>query len=235
MVSKGMRRYKQRTEKQAAFVGQWQPEDGQLDLAKLFGDRHNAPLRLEIGFGHGRFLSQLAEIHPDENFIGVEQNDLRVTKTAHKSAGLELDNIRLFTGEAHTFVRDALPEQSLDRAYVLFSDPWPKPKHRRRRLMNRAFILDMAWAIKPGGQLIIATDTHNYGLGVLSHASTLPGLFRNEYQPQGYRINILTRFPTVFEEHKKSEGCTIVYLKLTRSENAAPRRRSTPEYGPVKA
>ena len=94
--------------------------------------------------------------------------------------------------------------------------------------MNRSFLLDLAWAIKPGGKLEIATDTHNYGLGVLSHLSTLPGLFLNDYQPQGYRINIPTRFPTVFENHKKAEGCTICYLKLTRTEQPAPIASSRP-------
>ncbi|MFW5846038.1 MAG: hypothetical protein ACOCXJ_07415, partial [Planctomycetota bacterium] len=109
-----MRRYRQRSAEEARLVGAAEP-DARIDPVTLFGRR--APLRLEIGFGHGRFLSQLAAAHPAEDFLGVEAKDLRVTKTAHKSLQLQAHNIRLFTGEAHAFVREALPSGCLHRCY----------------------------------------------------------------------------------------------------------------------
>jgi tRNA (guanine-N7-)-methyltransferase len=223
MVSTGMKRYRVRTEAQASLVG---PRgDGLLDPSPLFG--RNAPLRLEIGFGHGEFISAMAQAHPDEDFIGVEYDPLRVTKTAHKCLKLGAHNVRLFNGEAHAFVRHRLPPASLRRAYVLFPDPWPKPAHRRRRLMNRAFLLDLAWAMAPGGRLMIASDTHNYALQALSNTTTTPGLWRSLY-PSGYRIDIPTRFPTVFERHKKEEGCTICYVSLERTPTPPPERAPWP-------
>ena len=69
----------------------------------------------------------------------------------------------------------------------------------------------------------IATDCHEYALMVLSHTSTLPGVFENCY-PAGYRFNIPTRFPTIFEQHKKSEGHDIAYLKLKRQAETLPPR-----------
>lgn len=223
MVSPGMKRYRVRTEAQASLVGS--RGDELFDPAVLFG--RQAPLRLEIGFGHGEFISAMAAAHPDENFIGVEYDQLRVTKTAHKCLKTGATNVRLFSGEAHRFVRYRLPPNSLQRAYILFPDPWPKAGQRRRRLANRAFLLDLAHAMAPGSQLMFASDTHNYALQVLSNITTLPGLWRSLY-PSGYRIDIPTRFPTVFERHKKEEGCTICYVSLERTGQAAPERAPWP-------
>lgn len=224
MVSPGMRRYRHRTEVQARLVGE--QSDAPLDLAALFGRR--APLRLDIGFGHGEFISQMAAAHPDEDFLGIERDDLRVTKTAHKSVKLDAANVRLFHGEAHRFVRFRLPPAALSRAYILFPDPWPKAGHRRRRLMQRSFLLDLTWAMRPGGRLVIASDTHEYAFQALSNLTTIPGAWRNRYAPNGYRIDIPTRFPTVFERHKKAEGCTICHLLLERTTQAPPPRVAWP-------
>jgi len=220
MVSSGMRKFRVRSERQATLVGD--DTGATLDLPTLFGRR--APVRLEIGIGHGEYLSQMAAVHPDEDFIGVEQNELRVNKTAHKSLQQQAGNVRLFTDEAHRFLHVRLPPASVQRLYILFPDPWPKAGHRRRRLMNRAFFLDAAWAVAPGGRLVIASDTHDYAFQALSNLSTLPGLWRNLYAPAGYRFDIPTRFPTVFERHKKAEGCSIAYLLLERTTQAAPPR-----------
>ncbi len=220
MVSKGMRRYRQRGNAHARLV---EDQDScLLNYTELFG--RDAPTRLEVGFGHGTFLSQMAAAHPDENFIGIELQELRVNKTAHKSDKLEAHNVRLYRGEAHRFVRQRLPQASLKRAYVLFSDPWPKAKHRRRRLMNRSFLLDLIYAMETDGEIIIATDTLNYCFQALSNFSTLPNLCKNIYAPQGYQINIPTRFPTVFEVHKKKEGWDIGYLKMRRTDAQLPPR-----------
>lgn len=227
MVKPGMRRYRVRTERQATLVG---PRgDSKLDLDALFGPAPaGSLLRLEIGFGHGEYLSALAAAHPDDRCIGVEHDDLRVTKTAHKCLKEGAVRVRLFADEAHRFVQRRLPPASVDRIYVLFSDPWPKPGHRRRRLLTRAFLLDLSWAARPGCRLVVASDTHEYALSCLSNLTTLPGLWRNLYLPAGYRFDIPTRFPTLFERHKKSEGCRIAYLHLERTDAVPPPRLALP-------
>jgi tRNA (guanine-N7-)-methyltransferase len=224
MVSPGMKRYRTRTDEQARLVGERGGEA--LDFPALFGRR--APVRLEVGFGHGEFISQMAAAHPDEDFVGVDINDLRTTKAAHKSNRLDAANVRVFNDEAHRFVRFRIPPASVERVYILFPDPWPKASHRRRRLMNRSFLLDVAWTLKPGGRLIIASDTHNYAFQALWNCTILPGLWLNRY-PGAFRFDIPTRFPTVFERHKKEEGCSICYLLLERTANAAPARIPWPQ------
>ncbi|MFW5829376.1 MAG: tRNA (guanosine(46)-N7)-methyltransferase TrmB [Planctomycetota bacterium] len=215
-----MRRYRRVDANAAALVAQSGTEP--IEPLALFGRR--APLRLEIGFGHGRFLSHMAASHPGCDFLGVEAKSLRVNKTAHKSTLLGAANIRLFAEEAHQFVRFRLPSACLERCYVLFSDPWPRARHRRRRLINRSFLIDVAHALEPGGRLIIATDAHDYGMMALSHSSTMPGTWHNCYAPAGYRFDIPTRFPTVFEQHRKSEGHRICHLLFERSPESPPPR-----------
>ncbi len=221
MVSKGMKRYRTRSDAQSQLIGNAQTEET-LNLEELFG--RAAPTRLEIGFGHGQFLSNLAASHPDENMLGVEAIDIRVTKTAHKSVKNNAANVRLFNDDAHHFLRHRVPAQSLNRTYILFPDPWPKPKQRRRRYVTRSFLLDLAHAMQPGGRFIFASDTHNYSLQVLNNLSTLPGLWRNCYSGSGFEFDIPTRFPTVFEKHKKAEGCTICYLMFERTDTPAGER-----------
>jgi len=221
-MKSGMKRYRQRSAAQAELVV---PDgDGPLDLAELFAPLPTAaPLRLEIGCGHGEFISQMAAAHPAERFLGIEHDRLRITKIAHKCLALSAENVRLAQGEAHALVRFRLPPASCQRVYILFPDPWPKLAHRRRRLLNRSFLLDLSHAVAPGGRLVIASDTAEYALQALSNCSTLPGLWRSLY-PAGYRFDIPTRFPTVFERYKKAEGCHICYLLLERTNVIAPPR-----------
>ena len=221
MVKSSMRKYRTRSEAADQLVADSDAAHGIIEPELIFG--RQAPLRLEIGFGHGQFMSQMAAAHREENFIGVEFNPLRVNKTAHKSNGFGCKNVRLYQGEAHSFVRYRIPAGSCKRIYALFLDPWPRPKHRRRRLFTRAFLLDCAYALAPKGQLIIGTDHHNYAMQTVSNVSTLPRVFRSLY-PNGFRFNINTRFATVFETHKKEEGHRCCYLKLERSDAELPSR-----------
>lgn len=223
MVTAGMRRYRVRTAQQASLVGP--ADEGVLELESLFPQQSpGSPIRLEIGFGHGEFITALAREHPQERLIGVEHDALRVTKTAHKCLKNGVANVRLFSDDAHRFVRLRLPPACLSRIYVLFPDPWPKIGHRRRRLLSRGFLLDLSHAAAPGCRFIMASDTHEYVWQCLSNGTTLPGLWRNAYLPAGYRIDIPTRFPTVFERYKKSEGCSIAYLLFERTALPAPPR-----------
>ncbi len=220
MVTVGMKRYRHRTAEQERYIGPG--PDHPLDQQTLFGQA--APLRLELGCGHGEFITAVAAQHPQEQVIGVEYDRLRVTKIAHKLAKAGLDNARIFHDEAHHFVRHRVPTATLQRCYILFPDPWPRRRHRRRRLINRCFLLDLAWAMAPGGQVVLASDRHDYVMQALTNISTLPGLWRNRCNPRGYAFDIPTRFPTLFETYKKAAGCSIAYLLLERDATPPPPR-----------
>jgi tRNA (guanine-N7-)-methyltransferase len=208
-----MRRYRRTTSDEDALIGP--SGDGSISLSEVFG--RTAPLRLEIGCGHGEFISQMAQAHPEVDFVGLEIDRLRVNKCAHKCIALGAANVRLWAGEAAAFI-GRLPTGAFERIYILFSDPWPKAAHRRRRLVNRAFLLELARVAATGCRFVFASDTHNYAMQVLSNVSTIPGLWRSIH-PGGYKVDVPVRFETVFERHKRAEGCTIVNLQFERTAN----------------
>lgn len=210
MTSPAMRRYRRTTTAEDALIGQ--PGEGAIDLAAEFG--RVAPRRLEIGCGHGEFISQMAQVHPGTDFVGLEIDRLRVNKCAHKCLKLGAGNVRLWAGEAAGFI-SRLPDAAFERIYILFPDPWPKAAHRRRRLVNRAFILELARVAVPGCRFVFASDTHNYAMQVLANVSTTPGLWRSLH-PAGYKVDVPVRFETVFERHKRAEGCTIMNVSFER-------------------
>ncbi len=215
MATSAMRRYRRTTGAQDVLIGA--PGEDHLDLDALFG--RSAPRRLEIGCGHGEFISQMAAVHPDEDFVGFEVDHLRVNKCAHKCLKLGAANVRLYADEAERLIA-RLSDAVFQRIYILFPDPWPKQAHRRRRLVNRAFLLELARVAAPGCVFIFASDTHNYAMQVLANVSTIPGLWRSLH-PAGYRLDVPVRFETVFERHKRAEGCTIMQVRFERS--ATPR------------
>lgn len=206
-----MRRYRRTTTDEDALIG----EGGDVPIVPGDAFGRAAPLRLEIGCGHGEFISQMAQVHPQTDFIGLEIDHLRVNKCAHKCLKLGARNVRLFAGDAAAFVR-RLPAAAFERIYILFPDPWPKAAHRRRRLVNRAFLLELSRVAAPGCRFVFASDTHNYAMQVLANVSTIPGLWRSLH-PAGYRIDVPVRFETVFERHKRAEGCTICNLQFERT------------------
>lgn len=129
-----------------------------LNLPKIFG--RAAPLQVDLGCGDGSFLSALAERIPEKNFLGVERLIGRVRSACRKAA--RIDNMRVIRVETAYAVRYLLPEQSVQVFHLLFPDPWPKRRHKRRRVMTSEFLRSAHCALAPLGLLRIATDQLDY-------------------------------------------------------------------------
>ncbi len=129
--------------------------DGPLDSRILFGD--DRPLHLEIGFGAGEHLAGQAMMRPDHGFIGCEPFLNGVVGALLHIDENELTNVRLHMGDALD-VLSRLPDASLDRAYLLHPDPWPKARHAKRRMMNPGPLDRIAAKLKPGGEFRFGTD-----------------------------------------------------------------------------
>ncbi len=129
-----------------------------LDLLATFG--RVAPLQVDLGCGDGSFLCELASQNPDRNFLGVEKLVGRVAKACRKSA--RLTNVRVLNVESAYAVRYLLPEASAETFYLFFPDPWPKRRHRRRRIVTTAFLDSIHRALTADGVLRIATDESDY-------------------------------------------------------------------------
>ncbi|MGD9966365.1 MAG: tRNA (guanosine(46)-N7)-methyltransferase TrmB [Hyphomonadaceae bacterium] len=121
---------------------------------------------LEIGFGGGEHLAAQAAAHPEQRFIGVEPFLNGVASCLRHIEDANAPNIRLHQGDARD-VMVRLPNASLDRVYILFPDPWPKARHHKRRLIQPAFLDQLARVLKPGGEVRFATDWANYAAWTL--------------------------------------------------------------------
>ena len=129
--------------------------------------KQNAPCILEIGFGMGDSLLEMAKNQPNSNFLGVE---VHLPGVGSLLAGIEdanLTNIKLFSEDAVDVLRHSIPDNSLDRIQIFFPDPWPKRRHHKRRLINSTFVNLVANKLKLHGCLHIATDWQHYAAWIL--------------------------------------------------------------------
>jgi len=129
--------------------------------APLLGLDSYEQLWLEIGFGGAEHLIWQAQHNPHAAIIGAEPFEPGVAKALSAIRDNDLKNIRLQHGDARD-VLSALPASSLDKVFVLFPDPWPKPKHHKRRLINDAFLSEIHRVLKTGGEFRFGSDIIHY-------------------------------------------------------------------------
>ncbi len=133
---------------------------GTQDPSSLFPEPKRA-IWLEIGFGGGEHLVGQAAKHPDIGMLAAEPFMEGVGKTLSVIDEDSLANIRLWRGDARVLV-DQLTPLSLDRVFILFPDPWPKARHRKRRIVQPRFLNELSRVMKPGAELRFATDVADY-------------------------------------------------------------------------
>ena len=125
---------------------------------QLFGNTN--PIHIEIGMGKGRFLMDLAALHPDINYIGIERYTSVLLRAIQKMEENPLPNVRFLCVDAATLPEIFAPEE-VDRIYLNFSDPWPKDRHAKRRLTSRQFFARYDKVLKKEGHLEFKTDNQD--------------------------------------------------------------------------
>ena len=149
-----------------AFADHW-PRYGlevdgalRLDAAALFGDARD--LNLEIGFGNGDSLVQMAAAAPQAGYIGIEVHRPGVGHAMLAAAAAGIDNLRLIRHDAVAILRDHVADGTLARVQIYFPDPWPKARHHKRRIVQKPFT-DLIWRkLRAGGEIHCATDWAAY-------------------------------------------------------------------------
>jgi len=144
-----------------------------LDLTKVFGNAR--PVELEVGTGKGGFLLARAAARPELNFLGLEVARAYCHYAADRIRRRELANVRMLCAEAGHVLRVCLPDASIWRVHVYFPDPWPKRRHRRRRLLTPSFVGEVGRVLRPGGQLLVVTDHLGYFIQIRRVMDGLPG------------------------------------------------------------
>ncbi|APE04570.1 MAG: tRNA (guanosine(46)-N7)-methyltransferase TrmB [Alteromonas sp.] len=131
-----------------------------ISLVEAF-DR-DAPVVLEIGFGMGKSLVEMAAAAPEKNFIGIEVHKPGVGACLGDAGELGLSNLRVMEHDAVEVLKNMLPDESLSRLQLFFPDPWHKKRHHKRRIVQAEFVELIRTKLAIGGHLHMATDWEPY-------------------------------------------------------------------------
>lgn len=188
-------------------------ENGILNIEQSFG--RDAPTVLEIGFGMGGSLLQMAQSAPEKNFIGIEVHRPGVGKLLHDMADAGVDNIRVYCDDAVEVLQQCIADDSLDAIQIFFPDPWHKKRHHKRRLIQPEFVRLLHRKLKAGGILHAATDWRDYAEHILAVMQAAPN-FRNRAE-EGYSPRPDYRPKTKFEQRGERLGhgvWDIIFFKI---------------------
>ncbi len=145
---------------------------------EVFGN--NNPIHVEIGMGKGRFLMDMAKLHPDINYVGIEKYSSVLLRALQKQEQLLLPNIIFIRMDAEDITEVFAPGE-VDRIYLNFSDPWPKDRHAKRRLPSRQFLERYDKILVPDGVVEFKTDNKD-----------LFSFALEEVEPAGWTLDSVT-------------------------------------------
>ncbi|MFN2288331.1 MAG: tRNA (guanosine(46)-N7)-methyltransferase TrmB [Chromatocurvus sp.] len=188
-----------------------------LNLDDLFGP--DSPRVLEIGFGMGQSLVEMAAADPQAYYIGIEVHRPGVGSLLHLVSEQGLTNLRVFCHDAVDILRDCIPASALDKVQIFFPDPWHKKRHHKRRLIQRDFVDLVVTRLRAGGTLHLATDWEPYARQMLEILSANP-LLQNTSDDGTYVPRPESRPLTRFEQRGTRLGHGVRDLLFTR-ETAA--------------
>jgi tRNA (guanine-N7-)-methyltransferase len=147
----------------------------------VFG--HDAATVLEIGFGMGHVLLDLARCSPEKNFIGIDVYTPGVGTVLAQLAAEGINNVRLFCADV-VAVLPLLPHESLQDVLIFFPDPWPKTRHHKRRLIQKSFIELLKTKLQKGACIHLATDWGDYAKHMMRTLGNIEGLREIPADPQ---------------------------------------------------
>lgn len=187
--------------------------DGAVEFRSLFG--REAKRTLEIGFGDGHNLAELARRHPEQDFLGCEVHRPGVGRLLLSIEELSLSNLRIYPDDAVPLLRERIPDASLDAILIYFPDPWPKKRHHKRRLVQADTAQLFAAKLKTGGTLQLATDWEDYARHALEVLNACPA-FKNRAADGGSVPRPAERPETKFERRGLKLGHRVSDLVFTK-------------------
>jgi tRNA (guanine-N7-)-methyltransferase len=160
--------------------------DGAIDTDVIFG--RTGPKVLEIGFGMGDSLLQMAAAEPETDFIGIEVHPPGVGTIMNTAQEENISNLRVYLADANDVLEECFAAQSINRLQLYFPDPWHKKKHNKRRIVQPQFVQLVREKLRSGGILHMATDWQHYAEQMLETLDAAEG-FENiaglgEYSPR---------------------------------------------------
>ncbi len=195
------------------------PSDCQpVNFQQIF--ERTAPTHLEIGFGDGGALLEMAEKKPECNFIGVEVHRPGIGRLLLQLEARRLTNVRVFCEDGIEVLSTAIAEQTLEAVYLYFPDPWPKKKHHKRRIIQNPFIELVATRLAANGHFHFATDWQPYAEQALERLEQ-SGNLKNCAAPGHFSPRPPTRPLTKFERRGRMLGHEVRDVVMRKVEACA--------------
>jgi tRNA (guanine-N7-)-methyltransferase len=188
--------------------------DNPVDWPDFFGNSN--PVEIEVGSGKGRFIIESADLYPEINYVGIERAlpYFRIMKTRVQNQGFT--NVRALCDDGLYFISKFVRENSVTAYHVYFPDPWPKNRHRKRRLVNPEFLAHVARTLIPGGTFDLATDHAEYFAAMLRLLNASAALHPVDDLPE--RVRRLGSGFTNFEAKYLAEGRSIYRATYRKKE-----------------
>ncbi|HXQ40202.1 MAG TPA: tRNA (guanosine(46)-N7)-methyltransferase TrmB [Candidatus Udaeobacter sp.] len=174
-----------------------------------------SPLWLEIGFGAGEHLAWQAVQNPGVTLVGCEVYRNGIAACLGRVEHDRLTNVRIWPADARDLI-ERMPDASVDRAFLLFPDPWPKKRHAERRFVGPANLDSLARILKPGAELRFATDDPEYLQWTLDRLPVHPAFRWRGTGPADWRQRPADWPPTRYEQKAIAEGRKPAYLCFRR-------------------
>ena len=203
--------------------------DWPVNWAEVFG--REAPLLIEIGFGGGHFLVDLAQKRPSANIVGVEISLPAIDRAQRKIKTAGLSNVRLLQCDARYLLQALCTEKRVAEVYINFPDPWPKAGHHHRRLINLDFLHLLATRMPENALLEIGTDHAAYAEAITEALEGTP--FFDSRLPTTFVTEDKERLVTKYEQIGLDEGRICHYYKWVRNSASAPNRFPIPKEFPM--
>ena len=180
-------------------------QNAELNLSVLFG--RTAPVVIEIGFGMGKSLVEMAAAAPEKNFIGIEVHRPGIGACLADAQEQGVPNLRVYEHDAVEVLADCIADGSLSRMQLFFPDPWHKKRHHKRRIVQPAFVEKLRSKLAIGGVFHMATDWENYAEHMLEIMAVAPG-YKNLSSTNDYVPRPEQRPLTKFEQrgHRLGHG-----------------------------
>lgn len=194
-----------------------------LDVAALFPGRRE--LWLEVGFGGGEHLAEQAAAHPDVGIIGAEIFRNGIATLLRALVERRCENVRILEEDARLLL-PSLADASLDRAFLLFPDPWPKTRHHKRRFVQPETLDQLARVMRDGAEFRLASDDPGYVTWMLRHLLAHPDFMWLAERAADWRARPADWPPTRYEAKAIEQGRKPVFLRFRRRPRTSEARRA---------
>ena len=189
--------------------------DDQINFGELFMNSHD--VTLEIGFGNGDSLLEMAIQQPKQNFLGIEVYEAGVGRLINEAKKNQLSNLKIIKEDAVEVLQNYIPDDSLSKFQLFFPDPWHKKKHHKRRIIQTSFLDILTIKLKTDGIVHIVTDWKDYAEHIME-AMESHQHFKNTLGDHIYSPRPKYRPLTKFENRGQKLGHGVWDIVFTNSK-----------------